>query len=70
MMMLSSGRGTKIHSNVVLYPGTRIGENCEIFPGAVIGVIPQDLKFGGEYTLVEIGDHSYTRVRYNTLRDK
>ena len=55
------GAGTKIHSNVSIYPGTRIGENCEIFPGAVLGVIPQDLKFDGEYTTVEIGDRTVIR---------
>jgi UDP-N-acetylglucosamine acyltransferase len=55
------GDGTIIHPNVTIYPGTRIGKGCEIFPGAVIGVIPQDLKFDGEYTTVEIGDH--TKIR-------
>lgn len=55
------GARTKIHPNVTIYPGTRIGEDCEIFPGAVIGVIPQDLKFEGEYTTVEIGNN--TKIR-------
>jgi UDP-N-acetylglucosamine acyltransferase len=55
------GANTKIHPNVTIYSGTRIGENCEIFPGAVIGVIPQDLKFEGEYTTVEIGNN--TKIR-------
>ena len=55
------GKGTRIHSNVTIYPGTRLGENCEVFPGAVIGVIPQDLKFDGEYTTVEIGNN--TKIR-------
>jgi UDP-N-acetylglucosamine acyltransferase len=55
------GARTKIHSNVALYPGTRIGEDCEIFPGSVIGVVPQDLKFAGEYTTVEIGDKTIIR---------
>lgn len=55
------GDNTHIHPHVTLYPGTRVGKNCEIFPGAVIGVIPQDLKFDGEYTTVEIGDN--TRIR-------
>ncbi|MFT5581252.1 MAG: UDP-N-acetylglucosamine acyltransferase [Lentimonas sp.] len=53
--------GTVIHSNVTIYPGTRIGKNCEVFPGTVIGVVPQDLKFQGEYTTVEIGDN--TKIR-------
>lgn len=55
------GAGTKIHSNVSIYPGTRIGENCEIFPSSIIGVVPQDLKFDGEYTTVEIGDRTVIR---------
>lgn len=55
------GDGTRIHPNVTIYPGTRIGKNCEIFPGAVIGVKPQDLKFNGEYTTVEIGDNTTIR---------
>lgn len=55
------GKNTRIHPNVTLYPGTRIGENCEIFPGATIGVIPQDLKFDGEYTTVEIGNNTVIR---------
>lgn len=55
------GENTIIHPNVVIYPGARIGKSCEIFPGAVISVIPQDLKFDGEYTTVEIGDN--TKIR-------
>lgn len=55
------GDGTHIHPNVTIYPGTTIGKNCEIFPGAVIGVKPQDLKFEGEETTVEIGDNTVIR---------
>jgi UDP-N-acetylglucosamine acyltransferase len=50
-----------IGPNVTLFPGTRIGRDCQIFPGAVIGGIPQDLKFSGEYTTVEIGDRVIIR---------
>src|SRR3989338_7959862 len=55
------GDGTYIHPNVTIYAGTTIGKNCEIFPGAVIGVRPQDLKFEGEETTVEIGDNTVIR---------
>ncbi|MCC5923748.1 MAG: acyl-ACP--UDP-N-acetylglucosamine O-acyltransferase [Crocinitomicaceae bacterium] len=55
------GEGTIIGPNVTIYAGTRIGKNCEIYPGSVIGAVPQDLKFAGEYTTVEIGDH--TKIR-------
>jgi len=55
------GDNTKIGPNVTIYSGTRIGKNCEIFPGAVIGAVPQDLKFEGEYTTAEIGDNTIIR---------
>ncbi len=41
--------------------GARIGKNCRIFPGAVIAGIPQDLKFEGEETIVEIGNNTTIR---------
>lgn len=50
------GEGSWIGSNVTIMEGARIGKNCRIFPGAVISAIPQDLKFDGEDSLVEIGD--------------
>lgn len=49
--------GTWIGSNACIMDGVRIGKNCKIFPGAIVGAIPQDLKYDGEYSLVEIGDH-------------
>ena len=53
--------GTWIGPNVTIFPGARIGKNCRIFPGAVIAAIPQDLKFNGEKTTVEIGDNTTIR---------
>ncbi|MDD2380903.1 MAG: acyl-ACP--UDP-N-acetylglucosamine O-acyltransferase [Mariniphaga sp.] len=55
------GEGTHIGSSVTILSGTRIGKNCKIFPGAVLGGAPQDLKFKGEYTTVEIGDNNTIR---------
>jgi UDP-N-acetylglucosamine acyltransferase len=55
------GEGTRIGSNVTILEGTRIGKNCNIFPGAVLGAIPQDLKFKGEDTLAIIGDNTTIR---------
>ena len=55
------GSGTHIQSHAVIYPGARIGKNCHIFPGAVISAVPQDLKFAGEDTTVEIGDNTVIR---------
>ncbi|MEL6673951.1 MAG: acyl-ACP--UDP-N-acetylglucosamine O-acyltransferase [Bacteroidota bacterium] len=55
------GNDSWIGSNVTMYDGARIGRSCRIFPGAVISAIPQDLKFKGEKTTVEVGD--FTTIR-------
>ncbi|HYO22885.1 MAG TPA: acyl-ACP--UDP-N-acetylglucosamine O-acyltransferase [Flavisolibacter sp.] len=55
------GDETHIMSHAVVMSFSRIGKGCRIFPGAVIGGIPQDLKFVGEETTAEIGDHTTIR---------
>jgi len=55
------GEGTWIGPHVTIMDGARIGKNCKIFPGAVIGAIPQDLKFAGEESTAEIGDNTTVR---------
>ena len=55
------GEGTWVGPNVTIMDGARIGKNCRIFPGAVISAIPQDLKFDGEKTTVEIGNNTTIR---------
>lgn len=55
------GEGTRILSGATIFEGTRIGRNCTIYPGAVIGAIPQDLKFRGEQTYAIIGDNTTIR---------
>ena len=55
------GAGTIIDANATILEGTRIGKNCHIFPSAVVGAIPQDLKFKGEKTYVFIGDNTTIR---------
>ena len=55
------GEGTWIGSNVTIMKGTKIGKGCRIFPGAVLGADPQDLKFNGEKTTVEIGNNTTIR---------
>lgn len=51
---------TLMNSVTVLY-GSRIGNGNTFFPGAVIGAIPQDLKFVGEESTAEIGDNNKIR---------
>jgi len=55
------GDNTFIYPNAVILEGARIGKNCQIFPNAVLSAIPQDLKFKGEETICEIGDHTTIR---------
>ena len=55
------GDNNKIMANANILYGSRIGNRNTIFPGAVIGAIPQDLKFRGEESTAEIGDNNLIR---------
>ena len=55
------GAGTVIQSHVNIKGNTIIGSNNQIYPFASIGNDPQDLKFKGEQTLLEIGDNNRIR---------
>lgn len=55
------GDGSHIMSGANIRSGSRIGRNCRIFPGAVVGGVPQDLKFKGEETLAIVGDGTTVR---------
>lgn len=51
------GDNTKVLPHATIFNYVKIGSNCTIYPGAVIGAEPQDLKFEGEVTYVEIGNN-------------
>ena len=53
--------GTVIQSHVNITGNTSIGKYNQIYPFASIGNDPQDLKFKGEKTLLEIGDNNKIR---------
>lgn len=55
------GANNHLMNSVTVLSGARIGSGNSIFPGAVISAIPQDLKFQGEETTVEIGDNNLIR---------
>jgi UDP-N-acetylglucosamine acyltransferase len=55
------GDGCQIGSHVLIQSGTRIGQKCRVFKGAVLGTDPQDLKYGGEKTTLEVGDETTIR---------
>lgn len=60
------GENSVIAHGAHIAAGTRIGKNVRVFTGAVLGTTPQDLKFGGEETTLEIGDNTTIR-EYATL---
>jgi len=55
------GPETDIGAHVVIDGQTTIGAHNRIFPGAAIGLEPQDLKYDGSMSQVEIGDHNLIR---------
>lgn len=60
------GNNVIIGSNVLIAKGARISDNVRIHHGAVLSTNPQDLKFKGEHTILEVG--AGTEIReYATL---
>lgn len=55
------GDGCWIGVHATILDGTRMGKNCKIHPGAVVAGVPQDLKFRGEESTLEMGDNNTVR---------
>jgi len=55
------GAGTWIGPHVVIDAGTRIGRDNRFYQFASVGSDPQDKKFHGEDTRLEIGDRNHIR---------
>jgi UDP-N-acetylglucosamine acyltransferase len=55
------GAGCRVAPHAVVLGPTRMGAGNEIWQFASIGDIPQDKKYGGEETLLEIGDRNRFR---------
>jgi len=62
---VSIDEGTVIQSHVVIDGDTTIGKNNRIFSHAVLGTIPQDLKYEGEKSKLIIGNNN--TIREHTL---
>lgn len=58
---VSLGDNCRLHSHVAIAGQTSIGAGCEIFPFASIGHIPQDMKYQGEDSRLDIGDENIIR---------
>jgi len=55
------GRGSRLESHVVVTGRTTLGEGCRVFPFACLGHRPQDLKYRGEETTLDIGSNNQIR---------
>ncbi len=55
------GARCRLHNNVTITGNTRVGDDNEFFPGCTLGCKPQDLKFHGEHTTLEIGHRNVFR---------
>jgi UDP-N-acetylglucosamine acyltransferase len=66
--------GTRIGPHVVIKGHTRIGRDNTIYQFASIGEDPQDKKYNGEPTLLEIGDRNTIRefvtINRGTVQDE
>ena len=58
---VSLGDGCRVHHHATVEGHTTLGENCEVFPYAALGLPPQDLKFRGEPTRLDIGRNNMFR---------
>jgi UDP-N-acetylglucosamine acyltransferase len=68
------GTGTRIAAHVVINGPTRIGRDNRIYQFASIGDDPQDKKYAGEPTRLEIGDRNtireYCSISRGTIQDE
>lgn len=55
------GKNVTIDAFAYIDDNVIIGDNCHVFPNAVIGCVPQDLKYKGEETWTIIGDNCVLR---------
>ena len=55
------GKNVTIDAFAYIDDNVILGDNCHVFPHAVIGCVPQDLKFKGEETWTIIGDNCVLR---------
>jgi UDP-N-acetylglucosamine acyltransferase len=60
------GERNRIDSHVLIERDTTLGDDCRICKGAVLGTDPQDLKYAGEPTTLEVGSRTTIR-EYATL---
>lgn len=67
------GENCKLHNHVTIAGPTKIGDENEFYPYGSIGQKTQDLKYRGEPTFLEIGDHNcfreFVTIHRSTTKD-
>lgn len=58
---VSIGDDTVVDAFAQVIGNTKIGKNCRIFSYAILGNIPQDLKYKGERSYLSVGDNNIIR---------
>jgi UDP-N-acetylglucosamine acyltransferase len=58
---VSVGEGSRIAARATLERNVRLGRGVRVGIGSVLGGDPQDLKYGGEPSRVEVGDRTVIR---------
>lgn len=65
---VSLAENTRLHAHVNIQGPATLGRDNVVFPFAVLGADPQDLKFRGERTTLEIGDRNVFREHVTVHR--
>jgi UDP-N-acetylglucosamine acyltransferase len=55
------GAGTRLYGHAYVAEGTTLGARCQVHPFAVLGHLPQDFKYRGEPSYLEVGDETVIR---------
>jgi UDP-N-acetylglucosamine acyltransferase len=55
------GDRARVDSHALITGWTRVGQDSHVHHGAVLGTAPQDLKYSGEESYLEVGDHVVVR---------
>ncbi len=55
------GDGSKIGPHAFIQRGSTLGRDVQVFQSASVGCLPQDLKYKGEETFLEVGDRTVIR---------
>ena len=58
---VEAGPGCRIAARAILEQNVRLGPQCRVGSGSILGGAPQDLKYAGEETWVEIGEGTVIR---------